>query len=305
MEKDVGDDAEQTRNNGWPDRGPGTALLVTIALAFGCLVLQCCAGCPLGILEGALAETMGLEQGTLVTHPISLAFISVFSLGTVLLLGAWSARIPVRELIPLGGFRPLLIVALVPAVFGSCVALMEVATLIEWLLPMPAMMREFFEGAFGGRHTTLGSFVLAVIVAPFMEEAVFRGLLLRSMLRRWPALPAVLITSLLFALFHANPWQFVGPLILGLLFGWLTVRTGTLWPAILAHALNNAIALTTMQLLGTDTEAQVAAEHSPQLGPLWLDLCGLACLVVGLALCVHLLRHQRPRSIRDDGAPRP
>jgi membrane protease YdiL (CAAX protease family) len=281
-----------TRPAGWADRGPGIALLAVVLLSFAALALQCCAGCPLGIAEAVLHETTGLEQGRLIAHPVALAFTSVVALGTVLLLGGHLARRPLRELVPLGRFDPLLVPVLVPAVIGGCIALMELATIVEWVMPMPALLREFFQAAFGGGQSTLGSFFLAVLVAPVMEELVFRGLLLQGLRRHWPAAPAVLTTALLFALFHANPWQFMGPLLLGLFFGWLTVRSGSLWPAILAHALNNATALVTMHLLAVTADPQAVEATAASLGPLWLDLTGLACLLVGIPGCILVLRRR-------------
>ncbi len=294
---------------GWTDRGQGISLLVVVLLAFSALLIQCCAGCPLGIVEGMLVQATVLDRGDLITHPLALALTNVIALGTVLLLGGWLARLPFRELVPLRGFPPLLVVALLPAVFGTCVALMELGTVVETVLPMPDMLRDFFEQAFGGERSVLGSFFLGVVVAPLMEELFFRGLLLRGLLRRWPAVPAVVASALLFALFHANPWQFLAPLILGLFYGWLTVRSGSLWPAILAHALNNAIAQATMLLLDTTPESGATAASGPQLGPLWLDLLALACLIVGLAGCALVLRRRTPpvpegpRNQDTDGGP--
>jgi membrane protease YdiL (CAAX protease family) len=290
----MSDSGPNTKCLGWPDRGPGIALLSVVLLSMAALLLQCCAGCPMGILEGVLHQTAGLDQGSISTHPVALAFTSVAALGTVLLLGGWLARIPFRELVPLRRFDPLLLPVLLPAVVGCCIALMELATVVEWVMPMPALLREFFEEAFGGGHSALGSIFLAVVVAPVMEELVFRGLLLQGLRRHWSAIPAVLITAMLFALFHANPWQFMGPLFLGLLFGWLTIRSGSLWPAILAHALNNATALTTMHVLAATADPQ-AAETTATLGPLWLDLTGLACLIVGIPGCILVLRRRRER----------
>lgn len=282
----------KARGRGWADRGPGIALLSVVLLSMATVTLQCCAGCPLGILEAVLQDVAGLEQGSISTHPLALAFISMTALGTVLLVGGWLARRPLSELVPLRRFDPLLLPVLVPAVIGCCIALMELGTIVEWVMPMPSLLKEFFQEAFGGERSAFGSFFLAVLVAPVMEELVFRGLLLQGLRRHWPTAPAVLITAMLFALFHVNPWQFMGPLFLGLIFGWLTVRSGSLWPAILAHALNNATALTTMHVLAATADPLAAETTTATLGPLWLDLTGLACLAIGIPGCILVLRRR-------------
>jgi membrane protease YdiL (CAAX protease family) len=278
---------------GWTDRGPGTAMLAVVALGFAALTLQCCAGCPLGVLDGVLRSSMGY-QGSLVTHPLALAFTSVAALGITTGLGMLLARGYRRELLPLKGFHPLLLPALVPAVIGTSIALMELGTVQEMVMPMPSLLVDFFEDAFAGGQSSIGSWVLAVAVAPVMEELLFRGVMLRGLLRRWPGPHAVLLTALIFALFHANPWQFVAPLVLGLFFGWLTLRSGSLWPAIFAHALNNATALTAMALLRDGDAVQAAAGPGPSFGPLWLDLLGIACLAVGVPACLWVLRKRPP-----------
>jgi membrane protease YdiL (CAAX protease family) len=50
-------------------------------------------------------------------------------------------------------------------------------------------------------------------------------------------------TAILFGLVHMIPLQIVLMLFLGLYFGYLVLRTGSIWPAMLAHATNNVMAL--------------------------------------------------------------
>lgn len=80
------------------------------------------------------------------------------------------------------------------------------------------------------------SFVQSVIAAPLCEEALVRGLLLVALAQRLPRRWAVLLSAIVFALAHPAFWpQFLS----GVAYGWLTLRCGSLWPAILAHALGN------------------------------------------------------------------
>ncbi|MFN3165439.1 MAG: lysostaphin resistance A-like protein [Phycisphaeraceae bacterium] len=96
--------------------------------------------------------------------------------------------------------------------------------------------------------------IAAVVLAPLLEEPLFRGLLQTSLMRlfhgrRWPAL---LIASALFSVTHAwvVPWQNLVPLfVLGLVFGYLYERTGSLLTPVLAHAGFNAINIA--MVLGT------------------------------------------------------
>ncbi len=84
--------------------------------------------------------------------------------------------------------------------------------------------------------------VLAVL-APVVEELVFRGLLYGWVAGRWGPLPAFVVSSLVFAAAHAEPAHIVLVLPLGFWFGWLRWRTNSLWPTLITHMINNAFAV--------------------------------------------------------------
>jgi membrane protease YdiL (CAAX protease family) len=82
--------------------------------------------------------------------------------------------------------------------------------------------------------------VLAVaVLAPLVEELLFRGLLLRSLVRRTTAVAAVAISAVVFALVHLldpSTLPVMAPLLLvGVVAGFRSVRTGDLSQAILVH----------------------------------------------------------------------
>lgn len=85
--------------------------------------------------------------------------------------------------------------------------------------------------------------VMVVLIAPVVEELFHRGLVLRSLERRWGTPVAVVASSLLFAALHFQ-WYDLLPLSLaGLLFAVLRVRAGRLGPAIWAHLAFNLTAV--------------------------------------------------------------
>jgi CAAX protease family protein len=83
--------------------------------------------------------------------------------------------------------------------------------------------------------------LVATLVAPLCEEIAFRGYLQTTILTRKTPAVAIAASSLLFALIHLDPVRLPALLVLGALFGWLAWRSGSLWPAIAAHAANNGI----------------------------------------------------------------
>lgn len=103
--------------------------------------------------------------------------------------------------------------------------------------------------------------VFAIVLAPAYEELLFRRVLFGRLWQAGRPLLGMLLSSLAFALVHeipgtsANgPWEIAQLWLvygsMGAAFAWLYQRTGTLWAPIVAHALNNAIALGALVFLG-------------------------------------------------------
>lgn len=89
--------------------------------------------------------------------------------------------------------------------------------------------------------------LLAVVLAPLVEEVLFRRVLFSAFGRVLRPAAALAATSLLFGLAHHShgdfPWTVPVHAWIGLVLGALVLRTGSLWPSVLAHGLNNAVAL--------------------------------------------------------------
>lgn len=87
-------------------------------------------------------------------------------------------------------------------------------------------------------------------LAPLVEELIFRGLLYGWLAGRWGAGIAFIGSSLAFAAAHVELAHVILVLPLGLVFGWLRWRTGSLWPSLVAHMANNGLAVAAAALLG-------------------------------------------------------
>lgn len=92
--------------------------------------------------------------------------------------------------------------------------------------------------------------LVLAILAPLVEELVFRGLLYGWLAGRWGHLVAFVASSLAFAAAHYEPAHIVLVVPLGLWFGWLRWRTNSLVPGIVAHVINNGVAVAGAALLG-------------------------------------------------------
>lgn len=182
---------------------------------------------------------------------------------------AW-ARTPLRSAYPLRTFPVLIIPALVTLTLGIAILALAAANFI----PMPEALEGTLVNAYEqGRE---GTFMLisVVLVAPIAEELFFRGLILRGYMGRYSPRVAIWASSLLFAVFHFNPWQAVIALPVGLLAAWVFLRTGSLLPCIIVHMAANAtpefVILPLCRILGLTPEETFALESYP------LALIGIA-----------------------------
>jgi membrane protease YdiL (CAAX protease family) len=82
---------------------------------------------------------------------------------------------------------------------------------------------------------------LAVSIYPAVfEELAFRGIILRRLQQALGATEAWLVQAAMFSVLHLLPFIFPSHFVLGLVFGWLRLKSGSLYPGMIAHALWNA-----------------------------------------------------------------
>ena len=113
--------------------------------------------------------------------------------------------------------------------------------LTKWLPKMPAYLEELFKGMTGGPLWV--SLLSVSVMAPFFEEWLCRGMILRGLLQRVKPVWAIVISATFFAVIHMNPWQAIPAFILGCLFGYVYYRTGSLLLTMLMHCANNTFSV--------------------------------------------------------------
>jgi hypothetical protein len=94
------------------------------------------------------------------------------------------------------------------------------------------------------------------LAAPVCEEFFFRGVLQPGLMSRLEPARAIVVTALLFSAFHLDPVGFLARFELGILFGLLAWRSGSVWPGIAAHAANNLTATALYFLAPGEAEPQ-------------------------------------------------
>lgn len=125
---------------------------------------------------------------------------------------------------------------------------------VMWF-PLEDHLETQFEGL---SHNLLGVFSISIL-APLLEEVLFRGAiqgyLMRHFKKPWVA---IIISALIFGIYHMNPVQVVYATLLGIVLGWIYYRTGNLLSVIVGHILNNSMATFSMLFLSDAMDSDVA-----------------------------------------------
>lgn len=179
-------------------------------------------------------------------NPLKKILLGVGSVLFILWYGIRKTKNKILEVFPMKFFNPLILVPVIIFLFADHILLDEVNMHVEKAIPPPPWFYELFNRIFESDYGWMGAFLKVVIIAPVVEELIFRGIIMHGFMRNYPKFIAIFFSALLFALFHLNPWQFSATFILGLLLGWVMVRTRNIFLSILIHALNNFIVLLTI-----------------------------------------------------------
>jgi membrane protease YdiL (CAAX protease family) len=166
-----------------------------------------------------------------------------------------------------------------------------IAEPINALLPeMPELLKQALEQATEGK---LWVSILSVsIFAPLFEEWLCRGLVLRGLLQKMTPASAIGVSAVFFAVLHMNPWQAIPAFILGLLFGYVYYKTGSLKLTMLMHCVNNTLALVLARIPSLSDAETFMDVMSP-----WAYVCIYIACVLFLAAAIITFRgisHQQP-----------
>lgn len=147
---------------------------------------------------------------------------------------------------------------------------------LDWL-PLPDLMEDTFMDM---GNEPLGVLSMA-LVAPLVEEMMFRGAIQGYLMRRcsnpWTA---IVVSALVFGVIHMNPVQVVYATLLGLVLGWIYYRTRSLLPVIAGHVLNNSVAVASMKMWGSEDIEAITVDDKAVMLPVLLLIVALLVPVV-------------------------
>lgn len=247
-----------------------------------------------------IAASIALLAGLLLEMPL-------LGLGIAFLVAVWIVR--GYLLGGRGGARRRALIQLRPlsrATLLWTVLAIPVMTLASWsltevwlrLVPVPPDSINPFEPLTSTLQGKIAISLLAVAIAPLLEEFFFRGLIQSTIIRRNGPVGGVIVAAAAFAAAHMLPWIFPIHFFLGAAFGYAVYVTRSIWPGVILHTANNLAAVVGL----VQSEAPKATPTIWTTGltsDWWLALGGLVLSIVLLVFTARRLRDAgrlRPRA---------
>ncbi len=192
--------------------------------------------------------------------------------------------------LPKDGYKTLLLIVIA---FGGCMLANYISSVILAV----------FEGF--GVYSTYSSiedpkttgeiitlFLSIAVIPPLIEELALRGVVM-SNLRRYGNAFAIIASAFMFGIFHGTAAQILFAFLCGLFFGYITIATESIWPAIIVHAINNSLSCITSVLL------QVTDESTANV---FYTICSLGGIILaGLGVLLYIKSYGNDKVLSYNG----
>ena len=194
---------------------------------------------PVAALAATFLVAQALMRPEWLTSPWLLVAQQALLLGAVF-AGIAAGGLDLRATL---GLRAPGAASLLGAVLLGCGSVAATPWLSHALGVVPegeSAMADFLERLVRGQSGPM-LVLLAGVLPAVAEEALFRGWVFRGLRSEMTGLSAVVLSAVIFGVFHMEPERIAFTTALGLGLGFLALRSGSLWPGIVAHALHNGI----------------------------------------------------------------
>jgi sodium transport system permease protein len=200
---------------------------------------------------------------------VAVNLLGIFLGGTVLMIKRY--RLPIRLALALKPVKPVVWLAVLIGAPSALLVGNGVAQLAQYFLPVSEQMIESFGQFMLPDDVPLWQIVLFLAVLPgICEELAFRGVLLYGLSKRLRPMQLALVVGVVFGLFHVSLFRLIPTGYLGVVLTAVTLLTGSIFPAMLWHTLNNATALVPAYL------GWFSADLALESWMYWMAAAGLA-----------------------------
>lgn len=299
-EPSLPDDWARSRSiplNGWMERNGFTPIMTAFFGLVAAFILFQVVLSPIALvlillIEGVSPDEMlGDVAGLIEEHAASL--LTANTIGQILGLA-----VPAYVLARLHSSRPASFLRIRRTDAGmlilAFVGLVAVTPAIQWLgavneqLPLPEFIRSFEQSQMELIERVLSvdtgfvfNLVVLAMTPAICEELLFRGYVQRQAERGLGVTGGILFSGIVFGLYHLRLTQALPLCALGIYLAWLVWRTGSLWPAVIVHFANNAIAVALGAYISRDSELDITDLEQMSV-PWYFVLLGLVLFGVAL-----------------------
>ncbi|MEE8341704.1 MAG: type II CAAX endopeptidase family protein [Candidatus Neomarinimicrobiota bacterium] len=254
---------------------------INIRIAFGIVIFSLLIALIIG---AALVSILMVLMPNAESANISLfsMLLSTVFIGIPVVIYLRFNRLSIRERLRINNISLGTLLSIIIISIGFIIIVDELDRIVYILFGQPEFLREIAEQL---RITSINNGVLiiltTVVVAPFVEEMLFRGYLQKVLEESWGDITkAILVTSMFFALVHLNPYWIIQIYLLGMVLGYLAWRTNSIIPGIILHGLNNGFAV------ALNNVEDVFSRHynwSGHVNPLWIFIA-IVLVILGFKM---------------------
>jgi membrane protease YdiL (CAAX protease family) len=264
-------------------------------------------GIGLCVLLGALQLLFGFGFGLFLVfnklstnqliYQLGTILIELLTFGLVFLIAFYKIDKKLNEIIRFNPVKPVTIICAIFFSFGFVIISSEFDNLFQSLLPMPLFLKSVFNNIIFSKSFILAAFIIAAMPA-LVEEIFFRGILITGLMQKHTSAKSIVISSLLFSLIHLNPWQSIPAFVLGLLFGYIFVRSNSIVICMVIHFIYNFISFLVARYPDIFIHIGISSiDYNGKLQPLWIDVTGLMVVSIGLGLLLKSIDNNKITNI--------
>lgn len=235
---------------------PGTSDLIWLLIMFLVGILM--SGVILVALQLLISNDFASTYGTMIIYPVQFIPAMLYASVQSRRNEGFEPEVPLDRC-SFGGRKGWSMALIVSTMMVAAAFVIEP---VSMLLPeMSEQMKKAMELLLEG---PLWVTLLSVSVfAPFFEEWLCRGIILRGLLKKVSPAWAIVISSLIFGLIHMNLWQAIPAFLIGCLLGYVYYKTGSLKLAMLMHCINNTLSVVISRIPGLEDAEFFADIMSP------------------------------------------
>lgn len=258
----------------------------TAASMIGMIVYSVIAGVQAG-QTGTEIVVEELLEGFMSGTSYALLMLVVY-IGYLVMFGLWYWLMFCRKK-QTGSWKQVLKPQRIGGILVSGVALQILITMVLSIIYelFPKAMEAYAEVMEALGNDSVFMIICVCILAPIGEELIFRGLTQKMMTKAVPWQVAILLQAILFGVYHMNLIQGIYAMLLGILFGYIAYRYGSVVPGILLHVAVNS----------SSYAVGVLFPESLQEQPVIMGLFALAGLIVTIGTSILYLKGVKPQML--------